>query len=123
MKVIDPGRRYELAAGNDLVFLQKEGREIVRDGTTNEEVLEVLIDRVTEAYQTLPCRESIRALYLLREALAEFQMRSLRRASAGVEGTHHPHTAVVDAVDVLLHRTMSRQLDTPVQSANSGQYG
>jgi len=49
-------------------------------------------------------------------------MRSLRRASAGVEGTHHPHTAVVDAVDVLLRRTMSRQLDTPVQSANCGQY-
>ena len=49
MKVVEPGHRYELAAGTDLVFLQKEGGKVIRDGTTNEELVEVLIDRVTEA--------------------------------------------------------------------------
>ena len=101
MIVIDPGRRYELAAGNGLVFIQKQCDSVVRDGTTNEEVLEVLIDRVTDAYQRLPCQESIRALYLLREALAAFQARSARRASAQVEGTYRPHEPVVERADIL----------------------
>lgn len=48
------------------------------DGTTNEELLTVLIDRVTGAFQNLPWQESIRALYLLREALASFQMRTAK---------------------------------------------
>lgn len=95
MKVVDPGRNYMLAAGNGLVFLQKEDGQVIRDGTTNEEVLEVLIDRVTEAYQALPCQESVRALYLLREALATFRARSMRRAHAEVEGTRRPHQAAV----------------------------
>jgi hypothetical protein len=49
MKILDRGRRYELSAGNHLAFLQKGGDSVIRDGTTNEEVLEVLIDRTTEA--------------------------------------------------------------------------
>jgi hypothetical protein len=91
MKVIDPGRSYELNAGIGLSFLQKDGSRVVRNGTTNEEILEVLIHRVTEAYQTLPCQESIRALYLLREALAAFRTRTARRVDARVEGTLQPH--------------------------------
>ena len=91
MKVVDPGRVYELAAGNGLVFMQKERDRLVREGTTNEEVLEVLIDRVTDAYQTLPCQETIRALFLLREALAAFHARSARRSGERVEGTLKPH--------------------------------
>ena len=48
MKVIEPGRSYELAAGNYLIFLKKGGDKINRRGTTNEEVLEVLLDRAKE---------------------------------------------------------------------------
>jgi len=107
MKIVDPGCGYRLAGGNGLVFLRMEDGRIVRDGTTNEEVLEVLIDHVTEAYQTLPCRETVRALYLLREALAAFRMRSAQRASAGVEGTLLPHHPVVDSVEALLGRIVS----------------
>jgi hypothetical protein len=111
MKVIDPGRVYELAAGNGLQFLQKHDGLIVREGTTIEEVLEVLIDRVTEAYQTLPCQETIRALYLMREALSALQTRSSRRALANVEGTNLPHDPVAHSDDVLMGRTISRELD------------
>jgi hypothetical protein len=91
MKVIDPGRVYELSACNRLSFLQKDHGEIVRDGTTNEEVLEVLIDRVTEAYQRLPCQESIRAVHYLREALTALRNRTASRVRSRVEGTLQPH--------------------------------
>lgn len=99
MKVVDPGRTYELSAGNRLRFVQKEGGRVTRNGTTNEEVLEVLIHRVTEAYQTLPCRETIRALHFLGEALAAFQARTAVRVRANVEGTRQPHDHVAGVVD------------------------
>jgi hypothetical protein len=99
MKVIDPGRCYELGAGVGLTFMQKDGSRIVRQGTTNEELLEVLIHRVTEGYQTLPCQESIRALYLLREALASFRTRTARRVDARVEGTLQQHEHLAMAAD------------------------
>jgi hypothetical protein len=111
MKVVDPGRVYELSAGNGLVFLQKEGDKLVRNGTTNEEVLEVLIDRVTEAYQTVPCQETIRALYLLREALAEFRARTARRLGARVEGTYQPHDHAPEPGHVSRFRALSLGLD------------
>jgi len=98
MNVIDPGRSYELVAGNMLRFVQKVGATVVRDGTTNEEVLDVLIHRVTEAYQTLPCRETVRALFLLYEAQMAFRLRTERRSSARVDGTLLPHDAEGDDV-------------------------
>jgi hypothetical protein len=55
MKIVDPGLSYELAGGNRLVSLQKGDGKIIRDGTTNQELLTVLIDRVTGAFQNLPC--------------------------------------------------------------------
>ena len=91
MRAVDPGHQYELAAGNSLVFLQKEPGNIVRDGTTYEELLEVLIDRLTGAYRNLPCEESIRALHLLQMALETFRMRTEKRKAAEVEGTYQPH--------------------------------
>ena len=100
MKVVDPGRSYDLAGGNGLVFLQAEDGWIVRDGTTNEEVLELLIQRITEGYTTLPCGESIRALYHLREALVALRMRTARPASADIEGTSDRHTVAVESLEV-----------------------
>ena len=107
MKILDRGRRYELSAGNHLAFVQKGGDSVIRDGTTNEEVLEVLIDRTTEAYQTLPCEESIRALHMLQEALAAFRSRTARRIAAGVEGTQQPHEYHFDSSDAVSGRAMA----------------
>ena len=111
MKIVDPGRSYELAGRNRLVFLQKDGDKIVREGTTNEELLTVLIDRVTGAFQNLPCEESIRALYLLREALAAFQMRAARRADAKVEGTFQPHDHISASANASFRRTLPIWVD------------
>jgi hypothetical protein len=112
MKVVARGRRYELMAGNSLAFLQKGGGRIIRDGTTNEEVLEVLIDRVTEAYQNLPCEESIRALYLLQEALAAFRTRTARRIDANVEGTNEPHDHYFESTDTLRIKTVTAVVES-----------
>lgn len=111
MRVVNPGRVYELAAGNGLNFLLKEDGQVVRDGTTIEEVLEVLIDRVTEAYQALPCQETIRALYLMREALAALETRTARRILANVEGTRLPHDPVPEAADALPGRTIRSEVE------------
>jgi len=102
MKAIDDGHTYELAAGNRLSFVQKEGGEIVVDGTTYEEVLTVLIHRLTEAYSRLPCQESIRAVYFLREALAALCERTAKRLRAGLDGTERPHSAEVSSKDDFL---------------------
>ena len=111
MKIVDPGRSYELTAGNSLVFLQKEDGAIIRKGTTNEEVLEVLIDRVTEAYQTLPCEESIRALHFLRQAIAAFRLRTERRVRARVEGTYQAHQRFPEFADDFLVGAMLPTFD------------
>jgi hypothetical protein len=111
MKIVDPGRSYELAGGNRLAFVQKEDGTILRDGTTIEEVLQVLIDRVTEAYRRLPCEESIRGLHLLREALATFQLRTARRVEANVEGTAYPRGHFPESTDVSISRTASTEGD------------
>jgi hypothetical protein len=112
MNAIDRGCSYRLAAGNRLVFVRKTGDLMVQDGTTNEEVLEVLIHRATEAYATLPCLETIRALYLLREALAAFRTRSARRVSAGIEGSLLPHCPIAEAPEILFGTPISRELGT-----------
>lgn len=111
MKVVDASHSYESAAEIGLVFLEKEDGWVVDNRTTNEEVLEVLIDRVTEDYLTLPCRERVRALYLLREALAVLRRLSARGASVNVEGTRNPHSPVDESLDVLLGGTISCEPD------------
>jgi len=111
MKILDRGRRYELTAGNSLAFLQKQRASVIREGTTNEEVLEVLIDRVTEGFQTLPCEESNRALYLLQESLAALRARAARRVASGVEGTLQPHEYMFESIGGLPRRPITIAVD------------
>jgi hypothetical protein len=120
MKVVDSGRTYELSAGNRLRFLQKEDGRVTRHGTTNEEVLEVLIHRVTEAYQTLPCRETIRALHFLGEALTAFQTRTAVRVRANVEGTHKAHAPVTADADESPNRATLRAVPAGPSVADPG---
>jgi hypothetical protein len=97
MNVIDPGRSYELSAGTTLHFVRKDGGSSTSNGTTNEEVLEVLIHRVTDAYQRVPCRETVHALYLLNEALMAFRLRTKRRVRANVDGTDRSHDSEAES--------------------------
>ena len=113
MKVKVEGHTYELAnfekkegAGQIIQFIQKEpitkethpqyydGGEIpsegalhtVSDGTTIEDVLEVLIDRLNYLQAKFPCRENAIVITKLEESLMWLNKRTADRMKRNVEG-------------------------------------
>ena len=100
MNVIVEGHKYELsnfenknAEGQMLQFIQKEPKEAgstelitVADGTTNEEVIEVLINRLNYLQSKFPCRENALAITKLDEALLWLNKRTADRLKRNVEG-------------------------------------
>lgn len=102
MKVITPGHRYELdhfenyglpgCPVQTLQFIEKRPDpaggtlETVNDGTTNEEVIAVLIDRINYLNSKFPCRENSIAVTKLEEALLWLNHRTAKRKARGVEG-------------------------------------
>lgn len=99
MKVLVEAHRYELenfedkeGNGQELQFIQKEdkgdgnGFVTVSDGTTNEEVLEVLIDRLTGLNSKFPCKENAVAITHIETALLWLNKRTSDRMKRGVEG-------------------------------------
>ncbi|MCK9542533.1 MAG: hypothetical protein M0R03_10955 [Novosphingobium sp.] len=103
MKVIEEGHLYELDSfegtnPQQLRFIKKEPLpsnptelRIVYDGTTNEEVLDVLIDRVHTLHRKFPCEENEFSLLALRNARVWLDMRTRRRKKQKVEGKQLPH--------------------------------
>lgn len=98
MYCTDPAHRYQLTDGQEIRFLKKErvspeSTELrtVHVGTTNEELLEVLIDRTQTLQDKFPCEENANALASMRYALAQFNARTAKRQAQNVEGTdvHH----------------------------------
>jgi hypothetical protein len=100
MKVLTPGHRYELdnfenkgAPGQIIQFIEKATQidatnlRTLNDGTTNEDMLAVLIDRLRFLGAKLPSRENSVAVTKLEEALMWLEKRTRDRLSRGVEGT------------------------------------
>lgn len=100
---VDAGHTYELVnhetgTTQTLLFVKKkpepaEGEPdrmvMVQEGTTNEAVISMLIDRMQVLNETMPSsynEEAIKHLHLAFEAL---QARTADREERGVEGTHH----------------------------------
>ena len=77
-----------------LTFIRKEPRDgvfaTVEDGTTNEEVLKVLIDRIQALNAKAACRENATCLTHLETALLWLEKRTRDRMARGVEGTPKP---------------------------------
>ncbi len=100
MKVIIEGHRYELAnfenktqVGQTIQFIQKVPvhpnaleLETVSDGTTNEETLEMLIDRMKYLQAKFPCKENAYCITHLEEALMWLEKRTRDRIKRNVEG-------------------------------------
>lgn len=101
MKILVPGHRYELegfenpAKTQTIDFIKKSplppnGNESVTvfDGTTNEDLLKVLINRTEFLNSEFPCRENSIAITKMQEALMWFEWRTCDRKARGVEGKH-----------------------------------
>lgn len=102
MFALTPGHKYELDSfeggeKQQLQFIQKEAIDqhplaqvhlrTVHDGTTNEEVLLMLIDRLKFQGEKLPCKENSVALTHIETALLWLNKRTQDRKARGVEGT------------------------------------
>ena len=100
MKNNIPGHQYELSnfenkdqQGQILQFIHKEPKEegsteliTISDGTTNEEILEVLIDRMNFLQSKFPCRENDIVITKLEESLMWLNKRTQDRIKRNVEG-------------------------------------
>ena len=97
-----PGHTYEMSnfenkdqPGQILQFIHKEPKEegsteliTISDGTTNEEVFEVLIDRMNFLQSKFPCRENALVITKLEEGLMWLNKRTSDRIKRNVEGKH-----------------------------------
>lgn len=104
MKILTPGHKYQVAnfedrtQGQTIQFIEKTvtttpgSSELVtvHDGTTNEELLSVLINRLEFLKYKLPSRETAIALTHIETALLWLEKRTRDRQNRGVEGTHQP---------------------------------
>lgn len=101
MRILTPGHRYELSLfdqvekpGQILQFIEKEpdpfagdgSLKTINDGTTNEEVLAVLIDRLNFLQAKFPCKENAVAITHVETARLWLGKRTSDRKERGVEG-------------------------------------
>lgn len=96
MKVTEEGHIYRVrhmdsAEEQELMFINRLNGAQVHDGTTNEEVLEVLIDRMRYLQKRMPCRENAIVLTKLEECLMWLQRRKALRVDQGVLSQDTPH--------------------------------
>jgi hypothetical protein len=76
------------AEAQTLQFIEKDAAmNTIHDGTTNEEVLAMLIDRMQFLAVRLPSHETSIAITKCEEALLWLHKRTADRQARGVEGT------------------------------------
>ena len=100
MKVLVEGHTYKVSnfesqhtEGQTIQFIHKqpisEGSsemETVSDGTTNEELLEVLINRMNYLQSKFPCKANAIVITNLEESLMWLEQRTRDRVKRNVEG-------------------------------------
>jgi hypothetical protein len=100
MKVLVEGHKYELSnfenkdeQGQILQFIHKvplgkDSTELqtIADGTTNEELIEMLLNRMNYLQSKFPCRENAMVITKLDEALLWLNKRTADRIKRNVEG-------------------------------------
>jgi hypothetical protein len=100
MTILTPGYKYIAANfenpqnGQTIQFIEKESSgpngevKTVNDGTTNEALIEILVDRLNVMNAKFPCRETSIAVTHLETALLWLKERTAKRVKRGVEGKH-----------------------------------
>jgi hypothetical protein len=102
-KVLTPGHKYiasnfeDSDNGQTIQFIEKQATEdnsglvTIHDGTTNEELLLILIDRITFLNNKFPCKENACAITSLQQGLHWLYARTDARIKQGVEGLNVSH--------------------------------
>lgn len=100
MKILTKDHKYELdnfegTGVQTIQFIEKEMDRAnndqlvtINDGTTNEEVLAMLIDRTQGLQNKFPSRETAIAITKMQEALLWLNERTRERKVRNVEGKH-----------------------------------
>jgi hypothetical protein len=105
MKELVEGHRYVAANfenpdnGQTIQFIQKEPKQggipgelvTINDGTTNEEILEILLHRLNYLNKKFPCRENALAITHIETGLLWLYRRTELRKKANVEGKQLSH--------------------------------
>lgn len=90
---LDAGHTYLLTGSQKVSFIKRENGELVYDGTTNEEMLDVLINRLNYLDGKFPCEENKQALANLKSGLAWLNERTKKRVAQGVETKDIAHVS------------------------------
>ncbi len=89
-----PALHHFEGAGYEIHFQDGPIQEFGINGTTNEALIELLIDRITSLQEMqdrkFACKENACAITHLEEALHWLQARTAKRLARGVEGTSVP---------------------------------
>lgn len=93
MHVFDEGHLYEVNKNQLIQFIKRTNGELVKEGTTNEELLEVLINRTEFLNGKFPCIENDMALLAMKAALEAFNSRTQKRVAQGVETKDIAHVS------------------------------
>lgn len=88
---IDEGHVYKLVGNQHIRFMKKVDGQLVYEGTTNEELISVLLHRISALNEKFPCSENMHAISALGGALHVLQLRTQRRIAQGVEGQDAQH--------------------------------
>jgi hypothetical protein len=128
MRVLTKGHKYELESfegGKPQViqFIEKvPGTELspfnnerpsdnlitVNDGTTNEEVIKVLLHRLNYLENKFPCEENKYVIACLEIAYSKLQLRTLRREIQEVEGKPLVHNPNITDINLNLNQIKTK---------------
>lgn len=96
MKCLEEGHVYKLnnyqtSQAQEVTFMKRTNGELIHDGTTNEEVLEMLIERMKYLNAKYHCRENGIVITKLEESLMWLNKRTELRIAQDVETFDKAH--------------------------------
>jgi len=89
----DVGHNYILTGNQQVSFIKRKNGVLEYDGTTNEELLEVLLNRTKYLDEQFPCIENKNAILHIQLALDSFNERTNKRIAQGVETKDTNHVS------------------------------
>ena len=84
-EILDPAHCYVTQDGQLINFIKRTNGDLIHSGTTNEELIEIVLNRLVWLDGKFPCQENKDALVGLQTALDALYSRTAKRVAQGVE--------------------------------------